>query len=106
VVSAQIRGSLPLALAARAFAVAYEPIWAIGSGLTPSVAEIEAVHLSIRAALIDRLGPDGAAAPILYGGSVKGSNAREILSAADVGGALVGGASLTAEAFIAILAAA
>jgi triosephosphate isomerase len=106
VVSAQIRGSLPLALAARAFAVAYEPIWAIGSGLTPSVAEIEAVHLAIRHAMIDRLGGDGAAAPILYGGSVKGSNAPEILRAAQVGGALVGGASLTAEAFCAILAAA
>ena len=106
VVERQIRGSLPGALSSAAFAVAYEPVWAIGSGLTPTSAEIEAVHRTIRAGLVEMFGDVGAAVPILYGGSVKGANAGEILRIPDVGGALVGGASLTAEAFTAILAAA
>ncbi|MGH7024978.1 MAG: triose-phosphate isomerase, partial [Caulobacteraceae bacterium] len=84
----------------------YEPVWAIGSGLTPSVAEIEEIHLSIRAALRERFTEIGEMAPILYGGSVNGENAREILGAREVGGALVGGASLLAESFTAILGAA
>lgn len=104
IVRAQVRASLPLALKGRAFALAYEPVWAIGSGLTPSVTEIEAVHQAIRAALIERLGE--CPAPILYGGSVKPDNADEILHAREVGGALVGGASLIAESFIGILQAA
>lgn len=106
VVSTQIRGSLPSALAGRAFCVAYEPVWAIGSGQMPSIAEIEQVHSAIRAALCDLLDEAGRLAPILYGGSVKGENARQILHAREVGGALVGGASLSAESFTAILAAA
>ncbi|HEY2482081.1 MAG TPA: triose-phosphate isomerase, partial [Caulobacteraceae bacterium] len=91
VVTAQVRASLPLALAGRAFSVAYEPVWAIGSGLTPSIAEIEAVHLAIREALSQRFGDKGGNSPILYGGSVKAENAADILHARQVGGALVGG---------------
>ena len=105
VVSGQIRGSLPEALQGRVFSVAYEPVWAIGSGLTPSRAEIEAVHEAIRSALRDKFGETGDGAPILYGGSVKGDNAGDILHAREVGGALVGGASLSAGSFTAILAA-
>jgi triosephosphate isomerase len=106
VVTAQVRGSLPLSLSSRAFCVAYEPVWAIGTGLTPSIAEIEAVHLAIRAALGERFGVAGANTPILYGGSVTADNAAEILGARDVGGALVGGASLRLETFSGILSAA
>jgi triosephosphate isomerase (TIM) len=104
VVTAQVSASLPREVEGHAFTVAYEPIWAIGSGLTPTLGEIAEVHAAIRAALGERFGLGGAA-PILYGGSVKPDNAREILRAAEVGGALVGGASLTAMSFTAILAA-
>ena len=104
VVRGQIMASLPEILAEKgAFAVAYEPVWAIGTGLTPSLEQIEAVHRAVRAAMIDRLGPAGAARPILYGGSVKPDNAREILTVPDVGGALVGGASLKAADFLGIV---
>lgn len=106
IVTEQIRGSVPLeaSLAGAIFAVAYEPIWAIGTGLTPSLTEIEEVHRAIRSAL--RAIGSTAAVPILYGGSVKPDNAREILAAAEVGGALVGGASLKAADFLRIIAAA
>lgn len=103
VVADQVAGSLPLSLADQAFAVAYEPVWAIGTGLTPSLDQIEEVHAAIRAALIARPGQGGQTAPILYGGSVKPSNAAEILAVPEVGGALVGGASLKAEEFIGII---
>ena len=103
VVTAQARGSLPAELADKPFAVAYEPVWAIGSGLTPSVAEIEEVHRAVRAVLVEMFGKHGASVPILYGGSVKPSNAAEILHAAEVGGALVGGASLKAADFLGIV---
>jgi len=106
VVSAQIAGSLPDSLSDRAFAVAYEPVWAIGTGLTPSLEQIEEVHAAVRAAIVERLGESGRVAPILYGGSVKPSNAAEILAAAEVGGALVGGASLKAGDFLGIIRAA
>lgn len=106
VVSAQVAGSLPDSLAGQAFAVAYEPVWAIGTGLTPTLEQIEEVHAAVRAAMIARLGEGGWTAPILYGGSVKPSNAREILAVAEVGGALVGGASLKAEDFLGIIRAA
>ena len=106
IVSAQIAGSLPLALAGREFAVAYEPVWAIGTGHTPTLAQIAEVHAAIRAAVIQRLGQGAARAPILYGGSVKPENAADILSTPEVGGALVGGASLTAETFLKIVRAA
>jgi triosephosphate isomerase len=103
VVTGQVRGSLPPELVGRAFSVAYEPVWAIGSGLTPTVAEVEEMHAAIRATLRELFGPSSNAAPILYGGSVKPSNATEILHAAEVGGALVGGASLKAEDFLGII---
>jgi triosephosphate isomerase len=100
----QLAGSLPDALEGQPFALAYEPVWAIGTGLTPTNAEIEEVHGAIRRALEQRWG--AAPAPILYGGSVKPDNAAEILRLADVGGALVGGASLTAAQFLPIVQAA
>jgi len=106
VVSRQVAGSLPASLAGKAFAVAYEPVWAIGTGLTPTLEQIEEVHAAVRAAMVAKLGEGGRAAPILYGGSVKPSNAREILAVAEVGGALVGGASLKAEDFLGIIRAA
>ena len=103
VVRGQIMVSLPLALAGRDFAVAYEPVWAIGTGLTPTLQQIEEVHRAVRAAMIERLGLGIAATPILYGGSVKPDNAAEILAVPEVGGALVGGASLKAADFIGIV---
>jgi triosephosphate isomerase len=106
IVTAQVTGSLPAELEGQAFAVAYEPVWAIGTGLTPTLAQIEEVHGAIRATLRDIFGEGGARAPILYGGSVKPSNAAEILKAREVGGALVGGASLKAADFLTIIEAA
>ena len=103
VVSRQVAGSLPTSLAGKAFAVAYEPVWAIGTGLTPTLEQIEEVHAAVRAAMVAKLGEGGRVAPILYGGSVKPSNAAEILAVAEVGGALVGGASLKAEDFLGII---
>jgi len=104
VVRGQLAASLPAEVAGRAFSIAYEPVWAIGSGLTPTLAEIEAVHRAIRESLA-ALDPR-TAAPILYGGSVKPANAAEIMAVPEVGGALVGGASLTAAGFLPIVRAA
>ena len=106
VVVGQVLESLPEALAGHPFAVAYEPVWAIGSGLTPTLKQIEEAHGAIREAVTRRLGESGRQAPILYGGSVKAANAAEILTVAEVGGALVGGASLTAADFLPIVRAA
>jgi triosephosphate isomerase len=103
VVTGQVRGSLPAELGSARFAVAYEPVWAIGTGRTPTTPDIEEIHRAIRATLTDMFGEHGATVPILYGGSVKPSNAAEILHAAEVGGALVGGASLKAEDFLGIV---
>ena len=103
VVTGQVRGSLPAELAGKAFCVAYEPVWAIGTGLTPTTPQIEEVHIAIRAALVEAFGDHGKSVAILYGGSVKPSNAAEILGAAEVGGALVGGASLKAQDFLGII---
>jgi triosephosphate isomerase len=97
VVDAQIVGSLPKGAVPENTVIAYEPVWAIGTGKTPSLADIAEVHAAIRA----RLGSP--AFRILYGGSVKPTNAREILSLPNVDGALVGGASLKAADFDAIL---
>jgi triosephosphate isomerase len=105
VVRDQLEGSLPEALAGRRFSIAYEPIWAIGSGETPSVADIEDTHATIQEALNTLFGV-GARTPILYGGSVKADNAAEILQIAGVDGVLVGGASLLAETFLPIVRAA
>jgi len=106
IVTRQTQASLPDELAGQTFAVAYEPVWAIGTGLTPTTPQIEEIHRVIRAVLIARFGKDIGGAPILYGGSVKPSNAVEILTADEVGGALVGGASLKAADFLPIIRAA
>ena len=106
VVRHQVIHSLPLALTGRDFAVAYEPVWAIGTGLTPTLEQIEEVHRAVRSAMIERLGLAAANPPILYGGSVKPDNARDILAVPEVGGALVGGASLKAADFLGIIRAA
>ncbi len=103
VVTGQVRGSLPAELAGKAFSVAYEPVWAIGTGLTPTTPQIEEIHVAIRATLVELFGEHGKSPAILYGGSVKPSNAAEILHAAEVGGALVGGASLKAQDFLGII---
>ena len=106
VICGQVKGSVPPELAGTAFAVAYEPVWAIGTGLTPTIEQIEEAHVALRQALVEALGEAGAGAPILYGGSVKPGNAVEILKVREVGGALVGGASLKADDFLAIVRAA
>jgi triosephosphate isomerase len=103
VVTGQVRGCLPPVLAGKPFCVAYEPVWAIGSGRTPTVEQIAEVHQALRRNLREMFGEAGAGAPILYGGSVKPQNAREVFSAAEVGGALVGGASLSTSDFAAII---
>jgi len=100
VVGRQLAESLPVSASEANTAVAYEPVWAIGTGLTPSPAEIGEVHLYLRSLLAER---GLRAVPILYGGSVKPSNAAEILAIANVDGALVGGASLRAADFIGIV---
>ena len=102
VVGAQIAGSLPDGTAAQTLVVAYEPVWAIGTGLTPTPADVAEVHGFIRGKLVERFGAAGEGMRILYGGSVKPSNAKELMGVADVDGALVGGASLEAEEFLAI----
>jgi len=107
VVAKQLEGSLPRGEdAAGRLSVAYEPVWAIGTGRVPSVADVGAMHRSIRAQLKAIYGEAGVDIRILYGGSVKADNAAELLAADEVGGALVGGASLLAESFLAIVGAA
>lgn len=105
VVSGQVAGSVPEAAIATNTVIAYEPVWAIGTGRTPTEADIAAVHAAIRSRLADWLS-GGADFRILYGGSVKPSNAKEILSLKDVDGALVGGASLKVADFWPIIQAA
>ena len=106
VVTAQIAGSLPEGAAADWLAIAYEPVWAIGTGRTPTVADVAAMHGAIRAKLRALIGDEADAMRILYGGSVTAENAADLLYAGDVDGALVGGASLTAAKFVPIIAAA
>jgi len=98
----QLRGSLPDGATAANLIVAYEPIWAIGTGLTPTAQDVEQVHRFIRDSLVSRFKGEGAGMRILYGGSVKPSNAAELMAVVDVNGALVGGASLKASDFLAI----
>jgi triosephosphate isomerase len=102
VVGAQLAGSLPDGATAANLVVAYEPVWAIGTGLTPTAADVAEVHAFIRKQLTRRFGAAGEGVRILYGGSVKPSNAKELLGIADVNGALVGGASLKAADFLGI----
>ena len=100
IVSAQLDGSLPDGI--ENIVVAYEPIWAIGTGSTPTPDDVRAMHALIRARLAARFGAAAEAVRILYGGSVKPGNAKELLSIENVDGALVGGASLNASEFLAI----
>jgi triosephosphate isomerase len=86
--------------------IAYEPVWAIGTGLTPTIQDIGAMHKSIRVQLVERFGGQGGTVRILYGGSLKPANAAEILAIDEVNGGLVGGASLLAKDFYAIISAA
>ena len=103
VVGAQLQGSLPDGATAQTTIVAYEPVWAIGTGLTPTAADVAEVHAMMRDALVQRFGPQGQAMRLLYGGSVKASNAAELMGVANVNGALVGGASLKAADFLGII---
>src|SRR6266404_5508029 len=98
----QLKGSLPDKATAVNLVVAYEPVWAIGTGLTPTAKDVEQVHRFIRDFLVARFNGEGAKVRILYGGSVKPSNAAELMGVANVNGALVGGASLKAADFLAI----
>jgi triosephosphate isomerase (TIM) len=100
----QLEGSLPDGTTSTNLVVAYEPVWAIGTGLTPTAEDVEQVHRFIRGVLTDRFKGEGAKIRILYGGSVKPSNAAELMGVANVNGALVGGASLKAADFLAIAA--
>src|SRR5262245_8383684 len=102
VVGAQLDGSLPEGATAGNLVVAYEPVWAIGTGLTPTSGDVAEMHGFIRQRLGARFSAAGQRMCILYGGSVKPSNAQELMSVADVDGALVGGASLKAEEFLGI----
>ena len=104
VVNRQLRGSLPAKATPADLAIAYEPVWAIGTGLTPTPADVAQMHGAIRALLREIYGEAGAKMRILYGGSVKPANARELLDLPNVDGALVGGASLKATDFLAIAA--
>ena len=106
VVTAQVRASLPEGADGAWLAIAYEPIWAIGTGRTATAADVEAMHGAIRATLVELLGAEeGAGVRLLYGGSVTADNAAALLHARDVDGALVGGASLTVAKFAPIIAA-
>ncbi len=105
VIGAQLAGSTPDAATAQTTVIAYEPVWAIGTGRTPTLAEIAEVHAFLRAELTARFGAGAAGMRLLYGGSVKPANAAEIFALPDVDGALVGGASLKAADFGAIVAA-
>lgn len=105
VVGSQLEGSVPEGATAANTVIAYEPVWAIGTGLTPTADDVAEVHGFMRDALTKAFGDEGAAMRLLYGGSVKPSNAVELMGVANVDGALVGGASLKAADFLGILAA-
>jgi len=102
VVEKQLNGSIPYGFITAGGVVAYEPIWAIGTGRTPTERDIAAMHATMRQALVERFGPAARTTRLLYGGSVKPSNAAGILALPEVDGALVGGASLAAGDFLAI----
>ncbi len=106
IVEAQLAGSVPDGATAVNTVIAYEPVWAIGTGKTPTIDDVKNVHAAIREHVTKRFKEQGAAMRLLYGGSVKPSNAQELLNVANVNGALIGGASLKAADFIAIASAA
>ena len=103
VLGQQMSGSIPDVATSQNTVIAYEPIWAIGTGLVPTLDQIDEAHRFMRAELLTTLGADAQNISLLYGGSVKGSNADDIFSVADVDGALVGGASLSAHDFVPII---
>ena len=103
VVRTQLMGSLPDGATSANTVIAYEPVWAIGTGLTPTPEDVAEVHDLIRGLLVEKLGADGENMRILYGGSVKPSNAAELMGVSNVNGALVGGASLKADDFLGII---
>ena len=105
VVKSQLAGSVPDGATAENSVIAYEPVWAIGTGLTPTAGDVEEMHTAMRDTLAERFGGEGSAMKLLYGGSVKPANARELMSVSNVNGALVGGASLKSDDFLGILAA-
>lgn len=102
VLKRQLAGSVPDGATSENTVIAYEPVWAIGTGLTPTVADVEEAHAFMRQELVSRFADAGKGMRILYGGSVKPSNARELMAVANVDGALIGGASLKASDFLAI----
>jgi triosephosphate isomerase len=102
VLSRQVQGSVPAGARPENTIIAYEPVWAIGTGLTPTLQDVAEAHAHIREKLTDRFGPGAARIRLLYGGSVKPGNAAELLGVGNVNGALVGGASLKASEFLAI----
>ena len=106
VVESQLAGSVPPGATAATLVLAYEPVWAIGAGRTPSTSDIAEMHGAIRARLGELLGGEGEGVRILYGGSVKPPNAAELMAVANVDGALVGGASLKVVDFVPIVIAA
>jgi triosephosphate isomerase (TIM) len=106
VVTAQVRASLPDGAGGDWLAIAYEPVWAIGTGRTATVDDVAAMHAAIRRTLVELLGDEGEGVRILYGGSVTAENAAALLHTPNVDGALVGGASLTAAKFVPIIDAA
>jgi triosephosphate isomerase (TIM) len=106
VVLGQLASSLPDEAASNWLSVAYEPVWAIGTGRIPSLDDVATMHGAIRTALESRFGEDGVAIRILYGGSMNGENAASLLAVPNVDGGLIGGASLSAEKFLPIVAAA
>jgi len=106
IVAAQLQGALAGQANLAALVVAYEPVWAIGTGLTASPEQAQAMHAFIRGQLDDIAGVDAPATRVLYGGSVKAGNAAELFAQPDIDGALVGGAALVAEDFQAIIDAA
>ncbi|NVK35874.1 MAG: triose-phosphate isomerase [Rhodobacteraceae bacterium] len=105
VVARQLAGSVPDGATAQNSVIAYEPVWAIGTGLTPTTDDVAEIHAQMRSILADRFGAEGSAMRLLYGGSVKPANAVELMGVDNVDGALVGGASLKATDFLGILSA-
>lgn len=105
IVTSQVKASIPDSAAAENTIIAYEPVWAIGTGHTPTAGDVEEVHGEIRKVLKERFGDAGVSVRILYGGSVKAANAHELMSVPNVNGALVGGASLKADDFYGIISA-
>ena len=102
VLKRHLAGSVPDGATAKTVVIAYEPVWAIGTGLTPTAADVEEAHAFMRSELAARFGGEGGKMRLLYGGSVKPSNARELMGIANVDGALIGGASLKSADFLAI----